>query len=32
MFENLHDFKQVVVFEPVHYGWVPDKSHKKDVE
>jgi len=30
MFDNLHDFKQVLTFEPVPYGWVPDKSVKKD--
>ncbi|MAT98520.1 MAG: hypothetical protein CL608_15355 [Anaerolineaceae bacterium] len=23
--DNLHGFKEVVVFEPEHYGWVPDE-------
>lgn len=23
-FDNLHDFKKVVVFEPMHYVWLPD--------
>ncbi|MDZ4770517.1 MAG: hypothetical protein SGJ24_15435 [Chloroflexota bacterium] len=30
LFDNLHDFKQVVTFEPAHYGWMPDE--KKDSE
>jgi len=24
MLENLHDFKDALLFEPVHYGWVKD--------
>lgn len=27
-FEHLHDFKQVVIYEPEHYGWVPDPKKK----
>jgi hypothetical protein len=23
-FDNLHDFKEVVVFEPMHYAWLPN--------
>jgi hypothetical protein len=29
-FDNLHDFKQVVTFEPAHYGWLPNPSARKD--
>ena len=25
IFDNLHDFKKVVVFEPAHWGWGPDE-------
>jgi hypothetical protein len=24
--DNLHQFKEVVIFEPEHYGWVPDEK------
>lgn len=30
MIENLHDFKEVVTFEPAHYGWIPDESARSD--
>lgn len=32
VFEHMHDFKQVVKFEPEHYGWLPDpvKQNKTD--
>jgi hypothetical protein len=30
VFDNLHVFKNVVTFEPVHYGWRPDPAKKKD--
>ncbi len=30
LFDNLHDFKQVVTFEPARYAWMPDP--KKDSE
>jgi hypothetical protein len=29
IFDYLHDFKDVWVFEPVHYGWVPDPNPKR---
>ena len=25
VFDNLHDFKKVVVYEPAHYGWGPEE-------
>lgn len=30
VFDNLHVFKNVVKFEPEHYGWVPDPAKQKD--
>jgi len=30
VFDNLHVFKNVVKFEPRHYGWAPDPTAKKE--
>jgi hypothetical protein len=29
LFESLHDFKQVVTFEPQRWGWMPDAKKDK---
>lgn len=31
LFDNLHDFKQVVIFEPERYGWM-STTDKKDLK
>jgi hypothetical protein len=30
LFDNMHDFKEVVTFEPVHYDWAPDPDKKDE--
>ena len=30
LFDNLHDFKRVVIFEPAHYGWMPDAKKERE--
>ncbi len=32
LFDNLHDFKRVVTFEPVRYAWMPNKLDIPDKE
>lgn len=29
-FENLHAFKEMVTFEPMHYGWLPDDQDETE--